>query len=247
MGDDQQCYANLTTNCAWNQSGSPSLGSGKWVSSPVSQVAAPTTTPTTTTQLFEASGKEGSAVGPNGSAAYSGPDGTVFTLAFSVPYSGSNSCTLSGAPGSSGNLANYSYAGTYNQGNVCNFDCTISYLVQQVIGSVTTNCQLNLVGTPTLTGGNWTSGPMNQILVPSEPNTPVNFFTAAGPDSAGELIYSGPDGTQFAFNFSQPAGGSTSSCTLSVLSGTASNYTYTSLYSQGADCDFDCIITYNPS
>lgn len=245
MGDDQQCYANVTANCVLSQVGTPSLGSGKWVSGPISQ--ANPNTPPSAVQLFEASGKEGAAEGTNGQVSYSGPDGTEFSFVFSVPYSGANTWTLSSPSGTPGN---YTYSSSGNQGDVLNFDCTITYIVGQVTGLLTTNCAWNLVGTPTLTGGSgttWLSGPMSQIEAPSQPNSPITFFESSGTNAVGELIYQGPDGTQFAFNFSQPADGTSNSCTLSAVpGGTPSNYTYTSVFNQGYDCDFSCIINYTP-
>ncbi|HXO19264.1 MAG TPA: hypothetical protein VOA87_04980 [Thermoanaerobaculia bacterium] len=242
MGDDQQVYGNVTTNCQLNAVGTPSLGSGKWVSGPSTQINPPTTPGPVA--FFEASGKEDSAVGTNGQLSYQGPDGTVFNFVFSDPYGGDNNCTLAVT---SGTPANYNYSTTFNQGDVCNFNSTITYNSQQVYGSVTTNCELNLVGTPSLSNGQWVSGPVNQIM-PSSPPSPAAFFEASGPDVAGQLTYSGPDGTQFIFAFSDPAGGTTNNCTLSVApGGTPSNYTFSSTFNQGDVCNFDSTITYNAS
>ncbi len=243
MGDDQQCYANVASNCSLSQVGTPSLGTGKWVTGPAGQITP--TTPPSSINMFEASGKEDSAYGTNGQTAYSGPDGTVFSFVFSVPYSGANGCTLSVA---SGTAANYTYSSTYNQGDVCNFDSIITYLVGQVTGSLTTNCAWNLIGPPTLTGSgaSWPISPLSQIAAPSQPNSPITFFEATGTNMVGGVIYQGPDGTQFSFNFNLPAGGGSNSCTLSALpGGTPSNYTYTSVFSEGPVCGFNCVVNYN--
>ncbi len=126
MGTQMLCFANVTSNCSLSQVGTPSLGSGRWASGPVGQITP--TTPPSSINMFEASEKEGS-TGIDGQTAYSGPDGTVFSFVFNVPYSGANGCTLSVT---SGTAANYTYSSTYNQGEVCNFDSIITYLAGQV-------------------------------------------------------------------------------------------------------------------
>jgi hypothetical protein len=122
MSEKMQAWGLVSTNCVLNL-WSSELDSGKWSGGPAAQIPADAQN----FGAFFAQGKDSTATGAVGNAQYLGPDGTRFILAFSVPYKGYDSGSLTPVPNPPGSTPPYTCSFSFTGDDVGTFYYSIQY------------------------------------------------------------------------------------------------------------------------